>query len=120
MPEGFRVVRFRNFKYIYEMSTAKIWVDSCRKEYCIKKKNQYYMQTWHGGFAFKKVERAVESELDPRYVRQAKRDAKQTDVMLSNSNASSKVYREDFGMTARYFKMVCRAMTVCLTLPTAT
>ena len=54
------------------------------------------MQTWHGGFAFKKVERAVESELDPRYVRQAKRDAKQTDVMLSNSNASSKVYREDF------------------------
>lgn len=96
VPEGFRVVRFRNFKYIYEMSTAKIWVDSCRKEYCIKKKNQYYMQTWHGGFAFKKVERAVESELDPRYVRQAKRDAKQTDVMLSNSNASSKVYREDF------------------------
>ena len=49
VPEGFRVVRFRNFKYIYEMSTAKIWVDSCRKEYCIKKKNQYYMQTWHGG-----------------------------------------------------------------------
>ena len=41
VPEGFRVVRFRNFKYIYEMSTAKIWVDSCRKEYCIKKKNQY-------------------------------------------------------------------------------
>ena len=30
VPEGFRVVLFRNFKYIYEMSTAKIWVDSAR------------------------------------------------------------------------------------------
>ncbi len=95
-PEGFRVVLFRSFKYIYEMSTAKIWVDNSRKEYCMKKKNQYYMQTWHGGFAFKKVERAVEKDLAPRYVKQAKRDAEQTDVMLSNSNASSKVYREDF------------------------
>lgn len=96
VPEGFRVVLFRSFKYIYEMSTAKIWVDNSRKEYCIKKKNQYYMQTWHGGFAFKKVERAVETELAPCYVKQAKRDALQTDVMLSNCNALSKVYREDF------------------------
>ena len=96
VPEGFRVVRFRGFKYIYEMSTAKIWVDNCRKEYCIKKKNQYYMQTWHGGFTLKKVERAVESELDPNYVRQAKRDALQTDVMLSNCNELTEIYCEDF------------------------
>lgn len=96
VPVGFRTVTFRSFKYIFEMSTAKIWVDNSRKEYCMKKKNQYYMQTWHGGFAFKKVERAVESELQPCYIKQAKRDAAQTDVMLSNSNALSKVYREDF------------------------
>ena len=95
-PKGFRVVLFRNFKYIYEMSTAKIWVDNSRKEYCVKKKNQYYMQTWHGGFTLKKVERAVETELEPCYVKQAKRDAEQTDVMLSNCNALSKIYREDF------------------------
>ncbi|MGN0493206.1 MAG: CDP-glycerol glycerophosphotransferase family protein [Acutalibacteraceae bacterium] len=96
VPENFRVVRFRGFRYIYEISTAKIWVDNSRKEYCMKKKNQYYMQTWHGGFTLKKVERAVESELEANYVKQAKRDALQTDVMLSNCNALTKVYREDF------------------------
>ncbi len=96
VPEDFKVVRFRGFRYIYEMSTAKIWVDNSRKEYCMKKKNQHYMQTWHGGFTLKKVERAVESELDANYVKQAKRDASQTDVMLSNCNALTKVYREDF------------------------
>ncbi len=96
VPEGFRVVLFRSFKYIYEMSTAKVWVDNSRKEYCMKKKNQYYMQTWHGGFTLKKVERAVETELEPCYVRQAKRDAEQSDVMLSNCNELSKIYSEDF------------------------
>ena len=43
VPDGFRVVRFRGLRYIYEMSTAKVWVDNSRKEYCMKKKNQYYM-----------------------------------------------------------------------------
>lgn len=96
VPEYFRVVRFRGFKYIYEMSTAKIWVDNSRKEYCMKKKNQYYMQTWHGGFTLKKVERAVENELQENYVKQAKRDAIQTDVMLSNCKELTDIYREDF------------------------
>lgn len=96
VPEGFRVVRFRSFKYIYEMSTAKIWVDNSRKEYCVKKKNQYYMQTWHGGFTLKKVERAAESELGANYVKQAKRDALQTDVMLSNCDELTDIYRKDF------------------------
>lgn len=96
VPDGFRVVLFRNFKYIYEMSTAKIWVDNCRKEYCVKKKNQYYMQTWHGGFTLKKIERAVENELIPRYVKQAKRDSVQIDIMLSNCNELTEIYLNDF------------------------
>jgi len=95
-PKPFRVVRFHSLRYIYEMSTARVWVDNCRKDYCRKKRTQYYMQTWHGGFTLKKVERSVESELESNYVRQAKRDASQTDVMLSNCNALTKVYREDF------------------------
>ena len=58
LPSYFRPVLFRGFHYIYEMSTAKIWVDNSRKEFCIKKRNQYYMQTWHGGFTLKKIEKS--------------------------------------------------------------
>lgn len=96
VPDGFRVVLFRSLRYIYEMSTAKVWVDNSRKEYCMKRRGQYYMQTWHGGFTLKKVERAAENELQPCYVKQAKRDAAQTDIMLSNCNQLTEIYRNDF------------------------
>ncbi len=96
LPSYFRPVLFRGFHYIYEMSTAKIWVDNSRKEFCIKKRNQYYMQTWHGGFTLKKIEKSVEAELESNYVRQAKLDAKLTDVMLSNCTELTDIYRKDF------------------------
>lgn len=96
VPEGFRTVLFRGFRYIYEMSTARVWVDNSRKEYCMKKKGQYYMQTWHGGLGMKKVENMVPEKLTETYVRMAKRDAAQCDVMLSACETITKDYRQYF------------------------
>lgn len=96
LPSAFRTVPFRSFRYIYEMSTAKVWVDNSRKEYCMKKKNQYYMHTWHGGLGMKKSENMAPEKLHSVYLRMATRDAKQCDVMLSNSRTLSKDYRKYF------------------------
>lgn len=96
LPPEFRTVIFRSFRYIYEMSTAKVWVDNSRKEYCMKKKNQYYMHTWHGGMTMKKVENMVPDKLQSNYLRMAIRDASQCDVMLSNSSTMTKDFREYF------------------------
>lgn len=96
LPPEFRTVIFRSFRYIYEMSTAKVWVDNSRKEYCMKKKNQYYMHTWHGGMTMKKVENMVPDKLQSNYLRMAIRDAAQCDVMLSNSSTMTKDFREYF------------------------
>lgn len=95
-PKEIRTVTFRSFRYIYEMSTAKVWVDNSRKEYCLKKKNQYYMQTWHGGLGMKKVENMVPDKLSSEYLRMAKRDAAQCDVMLSSCDTLTKDYRNYF------------------------
>lgn len=38
----------------YWLSTSKIWIDNYRKPYgTIKRKHQYYFQTWHGTIGFK-------------------------------------------------------------------
>lgn len=38
----------------YWLSTSKIWIDNYRKPYgTIKRKKQYYFQTWHGTIGFK-------------------------------------------------------------------
>ena len=38
----------------YWLATSKIWIDNYRKPFgTIKRKNQYYFQTWHGTIGFK-------------------------------------------------------------------
>ncbi|MEE0945895.1 MAG: CDP-glycerol glycerophosphotransferase family protein [Acutalibacteraceae bacterium] len=95
-PKEIRTVTFRSFKYIYEMSTAKVWVDNSRKEYCLKKKNQFYMQTWHGGLGMKKVENMVPDKLSEQYLRMAKKDAAMCDVMISSCDTLTSDYRNYF------------------------
>ena len=50
-----------SIKGIFHLTTAKIWIDNCRKSFFYKKKNQYYIQTWHG-FALKRIEKDVEDK----------------------------------------------------------
>ena len=41
--------RYGRFRYLYYMATAKIWIFDCRQpEWLIKRKNCFYIQTWHG------------------------------------------------------------------------
>ena len=96
-PKCVRFAKRNTLKYIYEQVTSKIWIDNCRKQfYERKRKNQYYIQTWHGGFPLKKVEKAVENELDKQYVLGAKNDSRLIDIFLSNNGFMSKKYRTDF------------------------
>ena len=96
LPAGFKTAKLNSFRYIYHMSTAKFWVDNARKYWCRKKKNQLYVQTWHGGFGLKKIVNDALDKLEPDYQRMAQRDASQTDLMLSNSRTLTKLYRDAF------------------------
>lgn len=95
-PDGFKTAKINSFKYIYHMSTAKFWVDNARKFWCLKKKNQLYIQCWHGGFGLKKIEKDAADTLLDDYIRMAVRDAEQTDLMVSNSKTLTKLYRDAF------------------------
>ena len=95
LPEGVRAVPCTGLKKIRAMASAKVWVDNCRKYGAFKKKDQVYMQTWHG-FALKKIERDAQSVLEPSYVEAAKQDSAQCDVIVSGSEFMARIYRESF------------------------
>lgn len=41
--------RYGRLRYLYYMATAKVWVFDCRQpEWLVKRKNCFYIQTWHG------------------------------------------------------------------------
>ncbi|SHO52150.1 CDP-glycerol glycerophosphotransferase family protein [Anaerocolumna xylanovorans] len=95
--EGVTFYKSNSIKAIYALATARVWVDNNRKEsYIRKRKGQYYIQTWHGGIALKKIEKDYEEHLGSRYVRNAKRDSAMTDLYISNSDFCTGMYQKSF------------------------
>lgn len=96
IPNGIRKVKYNSIKGIYEMATAKVWIDNCRKlKGESKRRKQYYIQTWHG-LGPKQCERDVESKLSRSYVRGAKRDSKMADVFVSSARFLTELYKRAF------------------------
>lgn len=99
LPHYARRVSFgmHSLKMIYELATAKVWVDSHTKfAFTRKRKNQFYMETWHGGIGLKKVEGDAIQSLDKEYIRRVKNNSAMADLFLSNSNWCSALYRRAF------------------------
>ena len=97
LPLNVRYVKYNSIKYFYDMCTAKVWVDNHRKIIDFnKRKEQYYIQTWHGGIAFKKIEKDAEDSLDQNYIKQAKHDSQMIDLMVSNSTFCTKMFKKAF------------------------
>lgn len=97
IPSDIRFVEYCSIKYYWEMATAGVWIDNCRKgSEVIKRNNQYYIQTWHGMVALKRIEKDVQDQLSVEYVRDAKRDSQLADLVLSGCGFFTKLCRRAF------------------------
>jgi len=103
--EGFpcevEVVRYNSILAKYHFFTSRIWVLNTKNvNHPIKRKGQYYIQTWHGGvFSLKKVEKAVENIPEyAKYVEMSKRDSTMIDLMYSDND----YVKEDYGRNFWY------------------
>lgn len=96
-PDKIRLIKYKSFRAIYELATAKMWIDNSRKNYfTLKRKKQLYIQTWHGGIALKKIEKDAEDALLNSYVKFAKKDSKNADLFISNSRFNTNMYKRAF------------------------
>lgn len=96
-PEGINPVKHGSIIALYHIATAKVWIDNNRKEpYIAKRKGQFYLQTWHGSIALKKIEKDAEDTVDEFYKTNARRDSKMIDLMISDSIFSDRLYGESF------------------------
>lgn len=100
VPDTIKKVQNRfGLKAFYELSTAGCIVNNCKStlpKFFRKKKNQFYLQTWHGDFALKYIEKEVEDTLPAFYVAMSKADSAMTDAAVSGSKSFSKILRESF------------------------
>ncbi|MCL1946738.1 MAG: CDP-glycerol glycerophosphotransferase family protein [Chitinivibrionia bacterium] len=99
-----KTVCYDSISAIFEETTAKIWIDNCRKRRNVRKrKSQYYIQLWHG-FPLKKIEKDVEQNLSPSYVQSAKHDSTLIDLFISESKFQSQIYRTSFWYDGEIFE----------------
>lgn len=98
-PKEVKVITSKLSEY-YAFSTAKVIVANSRiGNYFLKgfkkKKNQLYIQTWHGSMGIKKMEGDCDN-LSSSYFKQAKIDSRNIDYLISNSKWLSDAYRSSF------------------------
>ena len=95
-----------SLRTIYELATAKVWIDTHRlRSTVLKRKGQYFIETWHGGLGIKKIEGDVQRVLDtPWEVDEIKNTSKLADVFISNYNHLSSIYRRAFGYEGLIWK----------------
>lgn len=95
VPAGIRYVEYRSPRYFWELATAAVWIDNSRKRHLevVKRRGQYYVQSWHGGYPLKKIEKDAAAHLSKVYVQDAIWDAGATDLMLSGGRLFTQLCR---------------------------
>ena len=92
-PDYIRVKRYNALSLAYHLATAKVWVDNYRKPYgTLKRKGQFYLQTWHASMGFKAVG-LFRGSLFPEIARiVSEADSALVDCLTSNSEYCNRVY----------------------------
>ncbi|WP_244888989.1 CDP-glycerol glycerophosphotransferase family protein [Neobacillus novalis] len=102
---GFRKVKIMTLRYFYELCTSKVVITNFRTtDLYVKRKNQYYIQTWHSSLRLKQIEKDAEESLPQTYINMAKKDSLKCDLLLSGCEYSSEVFKRSFWYQREIFE----------------
>lgn len=106
MPNGVKRVDYSFLHNAYELATAKIWIDSNFKFAGFRKrKNQLYIQTWHGSIPIKKIGFDLKDKLSLIDKIDIRKNSAGIDLWISNSKISNEVFRNAFLYKGKLFEV---------------
>lgn len=101
----FRKVKTMSLRYFYELCTSKVIVTNFRTtDLYVKRKDQYYIQTWHSSLRLKQIEGDAGDSLPSNYVEMAKKDSKKCDLLLSGCKFSTTIFKRSFWFEGKIFE----------------
>lgn len=102
---GFRKVKTMSLRYFYELCTSKVIITNFRTtELFIKRKKQYYIQTWHSSLRLKQIEKDAGDSLPEQYVQMAQKDSLKCDLLLSGCRFSTDIFKRAFWYDGEIFE----------------
>ena len=97
LPEQIRLVKNGSVKEIYEYASAKVWIDNTTKAwYFRKRRNQIYVQLWHGTAALKHIKADCAVKQPLLSLLSSKQEARNCDLVVSGSSQHTQVYHSAF------------------------
>lgn len=96
MPPQIKCIKKGSVRAAFHIETAGIWIDNIRKSNVVKRKNQLYIQAWHGLIGIKKVEGQVGENLPTRYLRDASMDSKAMDYLIAPCQRYAEIMKKFF------------------------
>lgn len=107
-PIFINVVPIYSFRHLLALASSKFWIIDYRPSVHIhKRKNQFYIQTWHASIGTKKSERDSENELSIQYVKNAKKDSSQIDLCIAGSEQMFRFHKNSFWYSGEIMKSGC-------------
>ena len=94
-PKDVKLVVRGTYPFFKEIVTSKIWIDNAFNftwNPIPKKKNQFYIQNWHGSLGLKRIDKG--SVKNRRWNFSADLNARYVDLCVSNSTFETGVFRE--------------------------
>ena len=95
-PKDVKKVAHGTRPFFKELVTAKVWVDNAFgfswNPIPMKKRNQFYIQTWHGSLGLKRIDKKKVN--NHRWSIAAWLNGKWADLCISNSSFETEVYRQ--------------------------
>ena len=117
LPKGVYPVKYGSWGFYYHQLTAKVRINNIKHGIFVpKRKDQFYIQTWHATFGLKKIEQDAEN-LSDTYIKNAKRDAAQTDLMYSNNDYRCLLYIRSFWYNGPVIKCDVPRVSILLNPP---
>ena len=87
MPAKIRKIKFNSVDAVFELSTARVIITNVKNTLpFIKKKEQFFIMTWHSNYWIKYIEKDCEEQLSPHYVAESKANSAMTNLMISSSH----------------------------------
>jgi CDP-glycerol glycerophosphotransferase len=97
VPEEVNIVTKYSFDYFKALASSKVWVDNalcCVWQYIPKKKEQVYIETWHGSMGLKRISK--EDIKDKAWLKKAEICKQNVDYCISDSTFETQVFRDTY------------------------
>ncbi|MCI9440728.1 MAG: hypothetical protein HFH15_05735 [Ruminococcus sp.] len=92
-PNYIRKVKNTAWNRIWHLATSKIWIDNYRKPYgTVKRKGQYYIQTWHATIGFKSIGLWRKDAFSKMAYLVSKNDSDMIDYVVTDSEWCDEMY----------------------------